>query len=111
MGDIGRAYVWPVQFTRPDGTTLTWIVDTAGAERLLEEIRRASGPPRRGRPWESREVRLRNMLKARNSLRAAEEPVTQATLLAQMDYAGNTRRVREWLADLKLTWTEFLALP
>ena len=106
MGDIESCYRFRMTLDLPGQPTIERDMGPFELQDLLDTIRRASS--RRGRPRTSREVRLGNMLHARDEL-SLHENVTQEALCEQMGY-GSPRRIREWLQDLRLTWEQFLAL-
>jgi hypothetical protein len=78
----------------------------------LPPVRPARSSARPGRPQGSYSVpdvkRLQDMRYARDLLRTRGETVTQGRLMRVMGVAGETRRVRDWLERVEMTWKKFV---
>ena len=103
MADRQSMYSFPVLFTPPGEPAITLTLNAPGVLLLLDAIRRADR--HMGRPTTPREIRLRNLVQARDQLRQRGD-VTQEALAEEIGVG--VRTIRRWITDFKMNWSQFL---
>jgi hypothetical protein len=103
MADRQSMYIFPVLFTPPGEPTITLTLNAPVVLLLLDANRRADR--HMGRPTTPREIRLRNLVQARDQLRQRGD-VTQEALAEEIGVG--VRTIRRWITDFKMNWSQFL---
>jgi hypothetical protein len=68
----------------------------------------AAGRPLLSGTFESAEAFLRAVLPAMRAVRALDSDVTQARVMAQMGWAGDTSRLREQIRKFGYSWNDLI---